>query len=111
MTAHEILIAAKQELLTRGWAQGGAEHYATGEVCVMGALGYALYGKALGSLMFTGVDEASEYFKQAACPHASGEAYTVVALWNDDPARTPEEVLDAFDRAIALAETREAVTV
>ena len=99
MTAHEILIAAKQELLTRGWCQGEYVNCATGEVCVLGAFQSAASAGPERIM-------AQTLFSQAI----GVDAYDFIPGWNDDPARTPVDVLQAFDRAIALAETREAVT-
>ena len=107
MTAHEILIAAKAELLTRGWHQGAFQNAETGEVCALGALNRAACGQPLMMLL---TDEGVRVHMRAWQLLESAIGCAEVHVWNDDPARTPEEVLAAFDRAIALAETREAVT-
>ena len=107
MTAHEILIAAKQELLTRGWHQGGLLDPVTGAVCALGAMSCAV-----GALSLAGLRALEGFDRATFClQNALGvEPVWGIGAWNDEPARTPEEVLQAFDRAIALAETREAVT-
>ena len=112
MTAHEILIAAKAELLTRGWYQGAFENPAAGGVCAIGALNCAVSGQAD---MFEWSDVAEDVQRAHVrawqlLESAIGCGSAGVHVWNDDPARTPEEVLQAFDLALALAETREAVT-
>ena len=107
MTAHEILVAAKQELLTRGWTQGAFENPETGEVCALGALNRAVGGQPLMMLLTV---ESERVHTRAWQLLEAATGCAEVHRWNDDPARTPEDVLQAFDRAIALAETRDAVT-
>ncbi len=86
------LINAKIFLQERGWCPDGAFGEG-GTVCIAAAIGEtcgrAGCGRALSVMSRTiGV-----------------ELYSDIAIgrWNDTPGRTIEEVLNAFDRAIALA--------
>lgn len=81
----------RENLLTRGWAQTAGEYLneETGEVCLVGALliDQTVYLVALEYLAAAaGVEDASQ-----------------LDDWNDDPARTLDEVLAVYDRAIAAA--------
>lgn len=79
----DALQRAKDDLLTHGWTQGA---YRTGcGECISEAFRRVL-----------GVDT---YFSQyQTIARALGVAN--ISQWNDAPGRTPEQVLDLFDRAI-----------
>jgi hypothetical protein len=79
----KLLIAAR-ERIERGWCQ--KKMRLGGEVCMVGAMADARANE--------------EAWRRMA--RATGIAnLAVLADWNDRPERTKEEVLAAFDRAIA----------
>lgn len=96
MTLADILRAGKANIERRGWAQGDVAVFCgppDGPCCVATSL------PKLGddydrSLL------AIDLFKQIN----NIDPMIGIGEWNDDPARTKEEVLTAFDKAIALAE-------
>ena len=96
MTTAEVLIRAKEELVTRGWCQGGYENRQTGEVCVAGAINLATTGAVENTHL--GVFGFWRAFMRGTGYPTSG-----VPGWNDCPGRTPEQVLATFDAAIAIA--------
>lgn len=102
MQTSEILKSAKDEMLQRGWCQGGfvGEH---GEVCMEWAMNLAL----VNDRCFEAYPIAMNALRQATFGHADCQS---IASWNDTPGRQPEEVLAAFDRAIAIAEQQEVET-
>ena len=101
MTPHEILRQAKAMILRCGWVQ--VTFADAGGLCPIGAI-HRVPQSALRDQ-----DTAKQLY--AVAVGIDGECPWNVIGWNDAPGRTPEEVLEAFDRAIALAaETREAVT-
>jgi hypothetical protein len=87
----EILVKAKDILCTKGWIQGTFEK--DGACCALGALGNA-----------TG-DVAGCYFDEVEAEHVLRRVVPNgrIVAFNDTPGRTKEEVLEAFDQAIALA--------
>lgn len=87
MTTVEILRQAKAELLRCGWCQHTARS-AAGERCAVAACGEWF-------------QTVRDVFMRANKIQRDDQS---VAGWNDEPGRTPEEVLAAFDAAIALAE-------
>lgn len=114
MTTSDYLKAARQELLTRGWCQGDTENPVTGEVCVMGAMAKAWLSARPGPFVFrddSACRPAAKILRDLVPPIPSKalnmQKLNPVAWWNDEPGRTPEEVLALFDAAIALAEQRE----
>ena len=96
-----------RELISQGWTQGQyvRRDAITPAYCVIGPLGPAIGG-------FPG-DGANPYAPDSGKPiraylRAHGlELCNVKSLyiWNDHPDRTKEDVLDLYDRAIALCET------
>jgi len=99
----DVLRKAKALIEEKGWHQG-AYQGPTGCLCVRGAC----YAAA-------GLDLASPEFDSAAAMDAETAQYLLgeqvdvhllgsLAAWNDRPGRTKEEVIAAFDKAIALAE-------
>lgn len=99
MTIADDLRAAKARLIERGWCQGDEEAIHGGpdrRCCAATAIRW-------GSSSFT-----SEQWKSCESTHslfrkANGIAGNV-ADWNDAPERTLDEVLAAYDKAIAAAE-------
>lgn len=91
MKTSEVLRAAKKRLVERGWCQGTFED-GEGRCCSIGAINRASppCGQWPALLSFGDVVGGS------------------VFVWNDAPGRTLEEVLAAFDKAIAAEEAKEA---
>ena len=79
--------------IERGWCQGKMAS-PTG-VCAIGALsGAVVYGHEA---------ERAVKILNLAIGEGSSQSWHDVIRWNDAPGRTKEEVLDLYDRAIALA--------
>ena len=95
MTTSETLTRAKDALLKHGWCQG-EERNARGELCIVGAL-------KLSARNTVELCDAMGCFALAL--RVGG-----ISDWNDDPERTPEDILSGFDRAIAFAQAEEALT-
>jgi hypothetical protein len=96
----QVLKGARQRLIDKGWAQG-ASGGPDGPNCMMGALDWesaALRGSTnrVGSL-----DPAYSKARAILCGVIRDDAPTV---WNDDWDRTAEQVIAAFDAAIAKLE-------
>lgn len=95
-TLAEIALHAK-DLIADGWVQGrGREingNFQVTAYCVSAALDRA------GCSQWT---RSAELFREAAGLSASGW----ITLWNDDPRRTKQDVLDAFDEMARLAKER-----
>lgn len=100
MNAVQVLMEGKK-LIERGWCQGALARNEGGlrvpiydsrvtSVCSVGAL-------VAGSAEHGDVCEAEDLLRVAA-----GVYHSDVPTWNDDPQRTKEEVIQAFDDAIAL---------
>lgn len=102
MLISEVLIRAKDELLTRGWCQGTYRNDAAA-VC------------ALGAIIAASCDAPSVDFGTGFVIRAEAALHRAIGLsplrgvmqWNDEPTRTPEQVLDAFDAAIAIVQQHE----
>lgn len=95
MTPKEILVEAKRLLEEKGWCQGvfqdeGSRYCSVEAVCQAMTL----------PDHETSADEGLIIL-------ASVIGNTAIDEWNDDPSRTKEEVLTAFDKAIKLAEQGE----
>jgi hypothetical protein len=93
------VLRAGRQRVERGWCQGWCAKNDAGEfrmpwesdatqVCVRGALGFPFESK--------GARDAEDVLGECAEP--------LVALWNDAPGRTQDEVLDLFDAAIRKCE-------
>jgi hypothetical protein len=113
MLTSEILIRAKHELVTRGWHQGFYKSARTGRVCALGAINLAATEGRLWEICRyepeyddPAVVAAWGLFDEVATgqPAMNGDH---VPDWNDAPERTQQEVLDAFDAAIAIALAQE----
>jgi hypothetical protein len=97
MTALDILTRAKAELLRVGWCQ----HESTakdGRRCGISAIDFGVAGSK-DSVDDIAHIEAIRLFRVAN----QLPVYCGIAEWNDVYGRTFDEVLEAFDRAIALA--------
>lgn len=107
MTAVEVLRKAREVLVTRGWYQG--DYYADRDKrgrwisaekaprCMVGACRAASY---IGDGLF----DYDAY--SAAHTMLLAELGETPSVWNDAPVRTLNEVLAAFDKAIAAEEAR-----
>lgn len=97
MTTVEILRKAKAEIERRGWCQGELVRFDAAsnkqQVCAEGAINCARNGMPDDD---NGTWPILHLFSRAI----GGE---LTWSWNDAEGRTLPEVLDAFDRAIALA--------
>ena len=102
MTTAEVLRAARAKI-EQGWCQGESARGSRGtyidpaaseaqEWCPLGALDYVCYRNAY------------SYYDGARTALAKAMRSASVSDWNDMLGRTKEEVLAAFDRAIAAAE-------
>ncbi len=98
MTIADILRAGKANIETKGWVQGDEEAFDGKNGCCVGT---SVSGRNLpGEFDLERSLDALRLFKIA-----NGIDLDLgVGDWNDFPARTKEEVLTAFDKAIALAE-------
>jgi hypothetical protein len=105
MLTSEYLKRAKAVMLARGWTTGTSINHVN-EVCVYGALAIAGGAMPTAELQYPyarGESEARRVFLKAV---GSGS----IIIWNDATGRTPEQVLAAFDAAIALAEAEETIS-
>ncbi len=90
----ETLEAAKRELIEHGWTQGA---YQFGDsLCVVGAIAKAKC-----------IDNSSETFFLEGVVEWERKSGCSIAAWNDDPHRTFNDVMSAFDKAILLAKEEE----
>lgn len=86
-TRSELLDAAHDELLVRGWTQRTGIDTKTGGVCSVAAITYA---------WLLADDPCERDVKEAATDALQAHVGRPVTLWNDDSERTFDEVLDAF---------------
>lgn len=97
MKMSEILRAGKQRIEQFGWVQGD-------EAALSGERGNRKCCAATAiqdSSNWVDGLPAAELFQQVVCPASN------ISHWNDQPERTMEDVLAAYDKAIAAAEARE----
>lgn len=98
MTTVEVLRAARELLVTKGWGQKFFENKKTGCFCVIGALNEVSGGHSH-------VTRGPSYAAGLTLARAVGLSdRSRLLTWNDSWARTKDEVLAAFDRAIAAEE-------
>jgi len=91
MKPSEVLLAAKALIdAPSKWCQG-VIHQAPNKYSPLGAMIIVDQPMAF---------EASIYFRKVLAPEEE------IGTWNDDPVRTHEQVMETFDRAIALAESK-----
>lgn len=109
----EVLRKAKALIEERGWCQGDFTNEA-GCFCMLGAC-YAALGSTFNLRVELDDDDGSvvaRFFEPSMDSFPSDVTRPLLAAveayyvhdWNDTRGRTKKEVLDAFDRAIALAE-------
>lgn len=96
MLTSELLSQAKETMLRRGWCQHAYED--PHGVCIEGAINFVCYADAT----HDGNNAMAAY---RILNRLIGQS--CISTWNDDPARTPEEVLMVFDAAIAIAQQQE----
>lgn len=94
---------AKYLIQNNGWHQGGFSTYDAREVecfCLLGAVNKISWGAAYGEGLYKTV--GMNYLTDAV-QERDPECY-FPAEYNDNPARTKEEILSLLDRAIELAQ-------
>jgi len=100
MKTSEVLRKAADEIRRRGWHQGAMGSSLVDRescsLCAAGALNVVLGGDPW-SYALIGSDASR------AMLDVTG-ASPLIEDWNDDPERTVDEVLDAFERAAVTAE-------
>jgi hypothetical protein len=87
------LLRARQYLVERGWCKGAFGDDGSPR-CMVGAILSATGARGCFDPLILGA--------MRALKSVTGSPGTVVG-WNDAPDRTEQEVLDAFDRAAAIA--------
>ncbi len=97
MTTVEVLRAAKAELQRRGWMQNPPARDDNSPCCAAQALN--IYET------FSNEFDSFDALQMALGIKTDGNTKWL-ADWNDALGRTVDEVLAAFDKAIALAESR-----
>jgi hypothetical protein len=104
-TAEQILTEARALIAERGWCQHDYARSVDG--VSLGtrdarAAAFCMEGAVMGACIDWADVPLALRFLERACPSIVSDKAPVVAF-NDAPARTREEVLAAFDRAIELA--------
>ena len=111
MKTVDVLIKAR-EYIVSGWGQGAYCNRADEKdekdcyCCALGAIGMATpgcYPNVRASKKYPENTPAARYLNQVVSPDRLGMC---IAAWNDAPCRTLDEVLKAFDKAIANAKRR-----
>lgn len=98
LTTHEVLVGARNYLEEHGWVQATMTD---GErVCVLGAI-KAASGR-VARPWHCGLFPHVQVLIQALTGKVGAVSSDPLTRWNDAPGRTKEEVLDLFDKAIAL---------
>src|SRR5258706_15137822 len=102
MTLVEFLARGKRQILQRGWRQGPwTQHPNNYGTCYVEALSSNCRGEC-------GLDDFRRLIGSAThlLARAVGSDFTTEAIqWNAAAGRTKEELLEAYDRAIARART------
>jgi hypothetical protein len=99
----DLLIKARGLLVDKGWCQG--DYVKDGALCCLGAIGAACGGTADDPFLKRRIMRTvaqSDTYHAGYCRLADAIGGDLISAWNDDNYRTKEEVLAAFDRAIAL---------
>ena len=102
MTTSEILKAAKARLTPETWGKGDG----TNDTAVLTTIGRECAALAIDSACgnLRAKHIAIAHLTEVACGHR----HAALHRWNDAPERTLQDVLDAFEAAIAIAEAQEA---
>lgn len=111
MKTSEILRRAADEIRRRGWYQGEfapreTVNFDDCPVCAWGAINAVQNGDPREWYVKDGPAYESVALHVLAAT-VGGSKYYSVPSWNDDPERTVEEVLDAFERAAQAADAAE----
>jgi hypothetical protein len=96
MTTVEILRAAREQIVTKGWWRGDFDIAQPGSSCIANACMDAS-GEPIGE----------DRRLLARLLGDKDEAIETIFAWNDAPERTLDDVLALFDRGIAAAEALE----
>lgn len=101
LSTADVLRAAKQVLIERGWTQGKyVDDF--GCVCSFGAINVAVTGDPRQSGSYRSSEEQAA--TEASRLVSKAVDRELLDIWNDAVGRTKDDVLAAFDKAIALAE-------
>ena len=99
-TAATVLMEAR-ELIEKGWCQGS--YHVSGDPDLFSPVGAICHIEGNAPIK----SGAHDYFQLAITdPHPRWSMPPAVSFWNDEPSRTKEEVLAAFDRAFEIAKDR-----
>lgn len=105
-TPKQNLVSARQLIIDSGWCQRAFKKYQLNSdmkhvplYCAYGALETAIINNE-GGLNDQDYKATICYFKQAIAVDQNKP----ISVWNDDPNRTKQQVIDAFDRAIIIAD-------
>jgi len=115
MSSHDQVIdilTVARDRVAHGWCQHTSND-AEGNVCAGNAIARARqsvlgdWDACIGPVRERKVaiwTRATHFFMDAVRELWPDHQYCDIPAWNDDPERTQEEVLDAFDRALKMAE-------
>ncbi|MGW1998533.1 DUF6197 family protein [Embleya sp. NPDC001921] len=101
---------AIQIIRINGWHQGGFVDvsapypFVDCPVCAAGAIRLAVTGHPIQSQGSAVLEDAEQFLADHLGPSPAG-AVSLIATWNDDPARTVDEVLAALESAAVAAES------
>lgn len=101
MTKLQTLKTARRLLADVGWCQFEIRHRDSEEITAYCAIG-ALY--AATNLEFNKDFRSAQRVLENLLPPNGIFRISSVVMFNDDPDRTKDEILDLFDRAIAVVE-------
>lgn len=105
MTTADILRGAKARLIRIGWGKGDAECIAGRDLKALRCCAATAIAMT-NNVEFARLSEIGKFFVEVnGIDKTRGIAY-----WNDAPERTIEDVLAAYDKAIAAAEALEQPT-
>jgi hypothetical protein len=99
-TTSEVLTAARNLLKRKGWCKGHLARAANGRIVSVDSP-KAVAWCMIGAIRRVTVASVEQYgFADLLLQRVIGMP---VPVWNDDPHRTKEEVIEAFDKAIIRA--------
>jgi hypothetical protein len=114
-TPADTLRAARALIAEKGWTQGSVAVDAAGKLTDAADLDraacFCAWGAVIAVTRFHDNEECRAIERDACrlLARAIGKSSIGhIIIWNDEAGRTREEVLTAFDKAIALAETESA---
>src|ERR1700677_213193 len=100
-TVKEVLVAARWMIENIGWCQGANLRNSQGKYIALDDAGEYKNVASLCTIGAIVMVEAPEQTKNTAYIRLSRIIdHTVISQWNDEPTRTKQEVLSAFDKAI-----------